>query len=175
MWVLTTSTFAFSFETFLTLGAEQIEQSPIAFDCTQRISRHGFDSLMAVAPDMSSRELVDRVRLRQSESCLTPNDCRCITCSISPTWMKCWLLKTHWTLSDYRWVLYTVTYGRTICCFGERKHAQCTCVLFACRKVDNECTDELLAIIDWQTMHAGNPMEDLCRLLISRSRYTILK
>jgi hypothetical protein len=29
------------------------------------------------------------------------------------------------------------------------------------------CTDTLLAIVDWQTVHAGNPMEDVCRLLIS--------
>ena len=28
-------------------------------------------------------------------------------------------------------------------------------------------TNSLLAIIDWQTAHAGNPMEDVCRLLIS--------
>ena len=29
------------------------------------------------------------------------------------------------------------------------------------------CSNELLAIIDWQIAHAGNPMEDLARLLVS--------
>jgi hypothetical protein len=36
-----------------------------------------------------------------------------------------------------------------------------------------ECTNKLLAIIDWQCSHSGNPMEDLSRLLISSTPATI--